>query len=163
MAWATGDDDNSIKTAADSGLQWSCLPGRSRHHHHDSLSLIYLPVLVYQIIRSTVWQNYKNSLTSYNSTVMIINLWYHCTRLPARGREVNGRLHRLGMFCWCLSLLPFQWLQGQQLYTLRCIFIIRVTSRDYKRLVSHGFRHHAQWSLCQSGTHRYYICFGSEG
>ena len=48
-------------------------------------------------------------------------------------------------------------------YTLRCIFMARITSRDYKRFVSHGFSHCARPSLCCRGTRRFVICFGSEG
>ena len=52
------------------------------------------------------------------------------SQLPALGREVNGHSHR--MFCS---------------YTLRCIFIARISSRENKRFVSLGFCHCARPSL----------------
>ena len=57
----------------------------------------------------------------------------------------------------------FSVVAGEQLYTLRCIFAARDTTRDNKRLVSDGFFHCAQSSLCCSGTRGFVISFGSEG
>ena len=54
------------------------------------------------------------------------------SQVPAQGREVNGDSNRI--FSWCL---PEGLFLGQQLYTLRCIFLARVTSRDNKDFVSH--------------------------
>ena len=45
-------------------------------------------------------------------------------------------------------------------YTLRCLYMARITSRDNKRFVSHGFCHCARPSLRFSGTRRFVICFG---
>ena len=60
---------------------------------------------------------------------------------PRGGRSTNIRIE-------CSSV-----------YTLRCIFMARITSRDNKRFVSHGFCHCARPSLCCSGTRRFVICF----
>ena len=83
------------------------------------------------------------------------------SELPARGREINGHSHR--MLCSCLSLGLFRGRRGEQLYTLRCIFAARDTSRDNKRLVSDGFFHCARSSLCCSGTRGFVISIWSEG
>ena len=48
-------------------------------------------------------------------------------------------------------------------YTLRCLYMARITSRDNKRFVSHGFCHCARPSLRFSRKRRFVICFGSEG
>ena len=48
-------------------------------------------------------------------------------------------------------------------YTLRCLYMARITSRDNKRFVLHGFFHCARPSLRFSGTRRFVVCFGSEG
>ena len=45
------------------------------------------------------------------------------------------------------------------IYTLRCPFMARITSREKKRFVSQGFCHCARPSLRFSGTRRFVICF----
>ena len=57
-----------------------------------------------------------------------------------------------------------QLIECSAVYTLRCIFMDRTTSRDNKRFVSHGFCHCARPSLLCSGTRRFVfvICFGNE-
>ena len=54
------------------------------------------------------------------------------SQLPAQGREINRHSHAV--------------------YSLRCIFMSQITSRDTKRFVSHGFCHCAWRSLRCSGT-----------
>ena len=46
-------------------------------------------------------------------------------------------------------------IERSAVYTLRCLFMARITSRDNKRFVSHGFCHCARPSLRFSGTSRF--------
>ena len=56
--------------------------------------------------------------------------------------------------------VAFPWSQrtAAQHYSLRCIFVTRITNRDNIRFVSHRFCHCARPSLRCSGTRRYVIC-----
>ena len=64
------------------------------------------------------------------------------SQLTALGRKVNG-------IC----------IECSAVYTLLCLFMARITSRDNKRFVSHGFCHCARPSFRFSGTRRFVICF----
>ena len=63
---------------------------------------------------------------------------------------------------------PCQWagrstdirIECSAVYTLRCLYMAQITSRDSKRFVSHGFCHCARPSLRFSGTRRFVMCFG---
>ena len=57
----------------------------------------------------------------------------HSSR-PGTGRSTDIRIECSAATCLCGLSCG----RGGQFYTLRCIFMARITSRDYERFVSHG-------------------------